>query len=191
LDDSLRRLGTDSIDLLQFHNLEREEEPRRIFSEGAIEAAMEARDAGKIRFIGFTGHYMPSIHRQMLEQDFAWDTIQFPVNPLDAHYFSFTREILPLAAERNMGIIGMKSLAAGDLLKAGVSGSEAIRYALSFPIGTLVVGMESVDVLRKNLEVVRSMEPMSQAERDQLVEAVATWAVDGRLETYKPTAKAS
>lgn len=185
LEESLQRLQTDYIDLLQFHEIIQEGEPDRIFSEGAIEEAIKAREAGKIRFIGFTGHRWPYLLRQMLDKDFPWDTAQLPVNLLDFHYRSFTQEVLPLLTARGIGIIGMKSLAGGEIFKAGVTAKEAISYALSLPIHTLVVGMDSLEILSQNLEIVRVWTPLTGWERNRLLEQVAPWAEDGRLEFYK------
>lgn len=187
LEESLRRLQTDHIDLLQFHEIIHEGEPERIFSEGAIEEAIKAREEGKIRFIGFTGHRWPHLFKQMLEQDFEWDTVQMPTNLLDYHYRSFTRKILPILIERDIGRIGMKSLGGSDapLLKTGITAQEAISYSLSLPIHTLVSGVDSLEVLVQNLEIVRNWRPLSDEERTRLLERVAPWAADGRLEHYK------
>jgi aryl-alcohol dehydrogenase-like predicted oxidoreductase len=185
LDESLRRLQTDHIDLLQFHEIIHEGEPERIFTEGAIEAAVAAREAGKIRYIGFTGHRWPHLLRQMLSHEFAWDTLQMPVNLLDANYRSFAGEIMPIVQARHIGVIGMKSLAAGRIMRAGVSVHEAISYALSQPIATLVCGMESLAVLNQNLRLVRDWQPMDLDEQVRLRERVAGAAADGHLEDYK------
>ncbi len=185
LDDSLRRLQTDYIDLLQFHEIIHEGEPERIFSEGAIEEAIEARDAGRIRFIGFTGHRWPHLHREMLDKDFLWDTIQFPTNLLDAHFRSFTNEILPVVQKRGIGIIGMKSLAGGHILKANITPEEAITYALSLPIDTLVSGIDSLEVLTQNLKIVRSWKPLLEKKKNNLLHRIAPFAGDGHLEWYK------
>lgn len=184
LDESLQRLQTDHIDLLQFHNIAHEEDPDRI-CEGTIEAAVEARQNGKIGFIGFTGHHWPHLFHRMLDRDFSWDAVQLPTNLLDAHYRSFSREILPLLTARGIGIIGMKSLAGGEILQAGVSAREAITYALSLPVSTLVIGIDSLELLAENLKVVRSWVPLTEEERRHLLERVAPWAGDGRLEHYK------
>lgn len=123
LDESLKRLQTDHIDLLQFHEIIHEGEPDRILSEGAIEEAIRAREKGKIRLIGFTGHRWPHLFQQMLEKDFEWDTVQMPTNLLDYHYRSFTKEILPILVERGIGIIGMKGLGgSGARILVGISG---------------------------------------------------------------------
>jgi len=187
LDESLRRLQTDYIDLLQFHEIIHEGDPERIFSEGAIEAAVEAREKGKINFIGFTGHRWPHLFEEMMERDFPWDTVQLPTNLLDYHYRNFTKEILPILVERGIGIIGMKALGGrgGKILGTGVSAHEAISYALSLPIHTLVVGMDSLEVLSKNLEIVRNWRSLTEEERGHLLKRITPWAEDGHLEHYK------
>jgi len=185
LEESLKRLQTDYIDLVQFHEVISEGIPDQIFSHGAIEAAVKAKAAGKIRFIGFTGHRWPHLFRQMLDYDFAWDTVQFPANLLDAQYRSFTREILPILKERGIGAIGMKSLAGGELLKTGISAQDAIRYALSLPIDSLVSGMDSTELLAKNLETARNWAPLSDKEKEKLLAQAAPFAADGHLEQYK------
>jgi len=187
LDESLRRLQTDRIDLLQFHEIIHEEEPDRIFSQGAIEEAIKAREEGKIRFIGFTGHRWPHLFKEMLGKGFEWDTVQMPTNLLDYHYRSFTKEILPILVQRDIGIIGMKSLGGSGtrLLDTGITPQEAISYALSLPIHTLVSGIDSLEFLAQNLEIVRTWEPLSDEERNRLLERIAPWAADGHLEHYK------
>lgn len=187
LDESLERLQTDHIDLLQFHEIIHDGEPDRIFSEGAIEAAIKAREEGKIRFIGFTGHRWPHLFKKMLAKDFEWDTVQMPTNLLDYHYRSFTKEILPILVERGIGTIGMKSLGGTGtrILKTGISAQEAISYALSLSIHTLVSGMDSLEVLAQNLEIVRDWRPLTDEEQNQLLERIAPLAINGRLEHYK------
>jgi predicted aldo/keto reductase-like oxidoreductase len=185
LDESLKRLQTDCIDLVQFHEIVDEGVPDQIYERGAIEAAIRAKEAGKIRFIGFTGHRWPHLFRQMLDRGFPWDTVQHPINLLDAHYRSFTQEILPILKARGIGVIGMKSLAGGELLKTGISAKDAIRYTLSFPIDTLVSGVDSVDILVKNLEIARNWTPLSDEEKAQLLHKAAPYAADGHLERYK------
>jgi len=187
LDESLRRLQTDRIDLLQFHEIIHEGEPDRIFSQGAIEEAIKAREEGKIRFIGFTGHRWPHLFKEMLGKGFEWDTVQMPTNLLDYHYRSFTKEILPILVQRGIGIIGMKSLAGSGarLLDTGITPQEAISYALSLPIHTLVSGIDSLELLVQNLEIVRNWRPLSEEERNRLLERIAPWAADGHLEHYK------
>jgi predicted aldo/keto reductase-like oxidoreductase len=185
LEESLKRLQTDRIDVLQFHEIIHEGEPDRIFSEGAIEEAVKARDEGKIRFIGFTGHRFPHLFEQMLSKDFEWETVQMPTNLFDYHYRSFTKGVLPILAERGIGIIGMKSLSSGRILKTGVTASEAISYSLSLPIHTLISGIDSLDILKENLETARKWQPLSHEERGKLLEKVSPWAKNGELERYK------
>ena len=185
LDESLRRLQTECIDLLQFHEIIQDGVPQRIFSEGAIEAALQAREAGKIRFIGFTGHRWPHLLREMLDMDFKWDTVQFPANLLDAQYRSFTKQILPLLKSRGIGAIGMKSLAGDRILQTGVSPREAISYCLSLPIDVLVSGIDSLAVLEQNLAIVRNWQPLTNEEQTALLDRVAPFAGDGSLEYYK------
>jgi len=185
LDDSLRKLQTDHIDLLQFHEIIHEGEPEQIFSQGAIEEVIKAREAGKIEFIGFTGHRWPHLLQEMLDKDFSWDTIQFPTNLLDAHFRSFTNEILPVVQKRGIGIIGMKSLAGSDILKANITPEEAITYALSLPIDTLVSGIDSLEVLIQNLKIVRSWRPLSEKKKNNLHHRIVPFAGNGHLEWYK------
>ena len=189
LEESLKRLKTDHIDLVQFHEIVNEGDPEKIFTQGAIEAAIKAKDEGKIRFIGFTGHRWPHLFREMLEYDFPWDTVQHPVNLLDAQYRSFTQEILPLLTARGIGAIGMKSLAGGSLLETGISAKDAIHYSLSLPIDTLVSGMDSVEVLEKNLNIVRNWFQLSAIVMDDLEQQASTFAADGHLEKYKKISK--
>lgn len=189
LNDSLERLQTDYIDLVQFHEVIHEREPDRIFSEGAIDAAIEAKKDGKVGHIGFTGHKWPHLFTEMLAKDFKWETVQMPVNPLDYHYRSFSKEILPTVKERGIGIIGMKSQAGGGLIRAGVTTPEEnIRYSLSQPIATLVSGIDSLKILRRNLMTARRFEPLSQEEINRLLESTAEVSAEGRFEHYKTRA---
>jgi predicted aldo/keto reductase-like oxidoreductase len=186
LEESLRRLQTDYIDLVQFHEIIHEGEPERIFSEGAIEAAMQAREEGKIRFIGFTGHRWPHLFKEMLEHDYDWDTVQMPINLLDAQFRSFAQEIMPIVKGRGYGLIGMKSFAGGRLLKhTDITPQEAMRYTLSQPIDTLVSGIDSIEVLEQNLDIARTWTPMTHQEQQQLLDRVAAVAAEGELEHYK------
>lgn len=185
IEDSLRRLQVDYIDLVQFHETNHEGLPALLFADGAVEALAKAREQGKVRFIGFTGHRWPHLLLEMLERDFPWDTAQFPINLLDAHFRSFQMNILPALKRRGIGAIGMKSLAAGELLKTGVTAEEGIRYALSQPIDVLVAGMESLEVLQQNLRIARGFEPQSPAVQAALLARVKPFASDGHLEHYK------
>jgi len=187
LNDSLRRLKTDYIDLLQFHEIVHEGEPEKIAAEGALEAALEAKEAGKIRYLGFTGHRLPKLHQEMLELETDWDTVQIPVNLLDYHYRSFQKQILPQARERGMAVIGMKSLVGGSIFESeiNVTAREAISYALSLPISTLVSGIDSFEVLEQNLEIARNFEPLSEQQIQKLREKMQPEAYHGRHEHYK------
>ena len=188
LEESLRRLQTDHLDLWQIHEVVWEDDPDWIFAPGgSAEAMRNAKEQGKVRFIGFTGHKHPDIHRRMLSQGFPWDTMQMPINCLDAHYTSFQREILPLCQEQGIGVIGMKSMAGGHVLESGVgiTPAEALRYALSQEISTLVSGMATAEHLAQNLAVARDFEPMSQAEQAALLARAARVASDGRFEPFK------
>ena len=190
LHDSLRRFQTDCIDVWQVHEMTYDNDPDWIFADdGAIEAAVAARQAGKIRFIGFTGHKSPHILLKMLERDFEWDTCQFPVNVADALFRSFQKELLPQLNRRGIAAIGMKSLG-GDaqlITNAGLSPQQCRRYALSQPVSVLVCGIESLENLEQDLEIARNFEPMSQAEQTELQETIRPHAEDGHCEWFKTT----
>ena len=187
LEQNLQRLQTDRIDVLQFHEVIDDGIPQRLYAEGALEEALKAREAGKIRFIGFTGHRWPHLHVQMLNGDFDWQTVQLPMNLLDYHYRSFLHTVVPILTKRNIGVIGMKSLAGhgAKLLETGVSAREALHYSLSLPIHTMISGMDSVEVLKQNLAIVRDYTEPSDAERQKLLDKVAPFAEGGKLEEYK------
>lgn len=188
LEESLRRLKTDYLDLWQIHEVIYETDPELHFAEGgAAEALCEAKHQGKVRFIGFTGHKSPELHRQMLVHDFPFDSVQMPLSGFDANFRSFEREILPLLLRRRIAPIGMKSLnGTGDAVKQGVvTVEEAIRYAMSLPVTTTVCGMDSLKVLRQNLKIARNFVPMTEAEKHAYRKKCAKTAADGRYELYK------
>jgi predicted aldo/keto reductase-like oxidoreductase len=189
LEDSLKRLKTDFIDLVQFHEIIHEGEPDRIFNEGAINAAIEARKQGKIRFIGFSGHKFPRLFLEMLEKDFKWDTVQLPINVLDYHYRSFAKQILPILVKRKIGVIGMKSLGGGPsgriLGIKSLNAEECIRYSMSQPISTLVSGIDSMEVLISNLKIASTYVPMSNEEKKELLDRVEPYSKNGKYEAYK------
>ena len=189
LEESLRRLQTDHLDLWQIHEVVWPDDPDRIFAPGgAAEAMVKAKEQGKVRFIGFTGHKSPSIFRRMLAQNFPWDTLQMPVSVLDASFNSFQSEILPLAQEQGIGVIGMKSLAAGHLFddaEITITAEEAIRYALSQPISSLCVGVDKMEVLEQDLRIARDFVPMTGAEEAAAIEKVFHHAWNGRYEPFK------
>jgi len=191
LNESLRRLGTDCIDLVQHHEVIRFEDPHRIFDEtGANAALIEAQQAGKLRYIGFTGHKDPRIHLYMLEvadeAGFAFDTVQMPLNVMDAHYRSFERLVLPELLKRNTGVLGMKSLANGVILKAGaVTAIECLQYALSLRTSVVITGIDSLERLEQAFEAARSLRPMDDAQRHALLAKTARAAAHGEFEPFK------
>jgi uncharacterized protein len=191
LEDSLRRLRTDHIDLWQFHEMVYDNDPDWVFEQGGIKAAVDARQAGKVRFIGFTGHKHPNIHLKMLGKPFDWDSAQMPVNVMDAHYRSFQNQVVPVCLEKKVGVIGMKgyggSSPEGIMAKSGLSAAEAYRYSLSQPVSAQVVGLMSLDQLQAAVSLVRSFTPMSAAEQAALRDRVRDVAGDGRYELFKST----
>jgi aryl-alcohol dehydrogenase-like predicted oxidoreductase len=193
LEESLRRLATDCIDLVQHHEVIRYEDPHRIFDEeGAHAALVEARRAGKVRYIGFTGHKDPRIHLHTLEvareHGFTFDTVQMPLNVMDAHYRSFELLVLPELVKQNIGVLGMKSLANGLILRSGaVTAPECLRYALSLPTSVVITGIESLERLEQALEVARTFQPLSEAERRTLLAKTAKTASRGEFELFKTT----
>jgi aryl-alcohol dehydrogenase-like predicted oxidoreductase len=190
LEDSLRRLQTDVIDLWQFHEIIYDNDPDWVFDKGAMKAALEAREAGKVRYIGFTGHKDPRIHLRMLEKPFDWDAAQMPINVADAQYRSFQKEVVPVCLEKGVGIVGMKALGGGNGIlttRTDLTPAECHRYALSLPVASQVVGLTSLDQLKQAVAVARSFEPMSETEQAALVARVAPEAGDGRHELFKST----
>jgi uncharacterized protein len=190
LEESLKRLRTDYLDLWQFHEIIYDNDPDWVFERGAIKAAMEAKKAGKVRFIGFTGHKSPRLHLEMLDKPYPWDTVQMPINIMDTHYHSFQKKVVPVCLERGIGIIGMKSLGGGRPAgiipdEAGVSAQQCIRYALSQPVSTLVAGMKSMADLEQNLAIAGNFSPMNTTEQQALLKKVKASAGDGRFERYK------
>jgi len=187
LEVSLRRLQTDYIDIWQFHSIERAEDPDWIFSpHGAIEAVEIAKKQGKARFIGFTGHKHPDYHLAMLQKDYPWDTIQMPLNILDAHFRSFQQRVLPVARERNLGIIGMKPLAFQNALKVA-SAEECLRYAMSLPVGVTLTGCETMERLEQALRVARGFQPMTPEEMEALLARSRAFGISSNGEPYKTT----
>lgn len=193
LDESLRRLRVDCIDLVQHHEIIRYEDPHRVFDEqGANAALVEARAAGKLRFIGFTGHKDPHIHLHMLEvaaeNDFKVDTAQMPLNVMDAHYRSFEKRVLPELVKQKIGVLGMKSMANGILLKSKTATPiECLHYALSLPTSVVITGIDSMEILDQAVSAVESFQPLSNDEREALLAKTATAAATGRYEPFKTT----
>jgi aryl-alcohol dehydrogenase-like predicted oxidoreductase len=195
LEQSLSRLRTERIDLVQVHEVIRETDPERCFAPGgSMEALIAAREAGKLRFIGFTGHKSPTIHLAMLEaaarHGFAFDTVQMPLNVMDAHYESFEHAVLPVLVERDIAVLGMKSMGSGDILKSGVvSPAECLRYALSLPTSVVICGMDNEKVLEQNLELVRNFQPLAGEERQALLARSLDAARQGKHELFKTSQK--
>jgi predicted aldo/keto reductase-like oxidoreductase len=192
LEDSLRRLKTDVLDLWQFHEINYDNDPDWIMERGALAEALKAQKEGKVRFLGFTGHKSPHIHLKMLKLH-AWDTVQLPINVCDHHYRSFVREVVPEANKRGVGVLGMKSLGGGANGKGRFptenvcTVEEARRYALSQDIATLVVGIDSMQVLKQDLATARAFKSLADAELKQLLAKVKPVAGDGRHERFKST----
>jgi uncharacterized protein len=191
LEDSLRRLRTDHLDLWQIHEVVFDDEPAKHFAKGGVVDALDrARQQGKVRYVGFTGHKSPELHLQMLAHDYAWDSCQLPLNCFDASFRSFEERVLSELNRRGIAPIGMKSLSGdGRAVQAKVvTAREALTYAMSLPVATVVSGMESMKVLKQNIAVARGFEPMSERARQALRRRVAADAVDGRFELYKISA---
>jgi predicted aldo/keto reductase-like oxidoreductase len=191
LDESLRRLQTDRIDLVQHHEVIRFDDPHRIFhAEGANAALLEARKAGKIRYIGFTGHKDPRIHLHTLEvakeHGFSFDTVQMPLNVMDAHYRSFEKLVLPELVKQNIGVLGMKSMGNGIILKSGtVTAVECLHYALSLPSSVVITGCDSMKVLDQALDAAHAFQPLTASQREGLLSKTRTAAAHGEFEPFK------
>jgi uncharacterized protein len=191
IEESLRRLQTDHIDLLQFHEVIRMDDPERIFApKGGIEAAEEAKKAGKIRYIGFTGHKSPVIHLHMLQtafnHGFTFDTVQMPLNVMDAHFDSFEKNVLPVLVQHNIGVLGMKPMGDANILRSGiVTPAECLHYSMSLPTSVVITGCDSMHILNQALNAARRFKPMTSEERQALLARTATVAAAGGLELYK------
>jgi predicted aldo/keto reductase-like oxidoreductase len=193
LEESLGRLQTDTIDLVQFHEVIRMEDPDRIFAPGgAIEAAIAARQAGKLRYIGFTGHKDPAVHLRMLEtaqkHSFHFDTVQMPVNVMDAHFRSFTKEVMPVALKQGVGILAMKTFGDHFILDSQtVQPIEALHYGLTQPVSVIITGIDSTQVLDQAFEATRTFKPLDQTQIASLLARTATAASEGKFELFKTT----
>jgi uncharacterized protein len=191
IDESLRRLQTDHVDLMQFHEVIRLEDPDRIFAEGgAMEAMLEAKKAGKLRFVGFTGHKDPYVHLRMLDQarkhEFHFDTVQLPLNVMDAHFRSFTHEVLPVLTREGIAPLGMKCFGDHFILDSKtVTPIEALHYCLNLPIAVQITGIDNQQTLDQALEATRSFKPLSQVEVASLLERTRAAAGEGKFELYK------
>ena len=195
LEQSLGRLQTDTIDLVQFHEVIRMEDPDRIFApNGAIEAAVAAKQAGKIRYIGFTGHKDPAVHLRMLEtaqkHSFHFDTIQMPINVMDAHFRSFTREIIPVALKQGIGILAMKTFGDHHILDSKtVEPIEALHYGLTQPVSVVITGIDSPTILDQALTAARTFKPLTEAQQTTLLSRTREAALEGKFELFKTSAQ--
>jgi uncharacterized protein len=193
LEQSLGRLQTDVIDLVQFHEVIRLEDPDRIFAPGgAIEAAIAARQAGKIRYIGFTGHKDPIVHLRMLEtaqkHNFHFDTVQMPINVMDAHFRSFTKDVMPIALKQGIGVLAMKTFGDPYILQSNtVQPIEALHYSLTLPVSVVITGIDTTQVLDQAFEAANTFKPLDQAQISSLLARTATAAADGKFELFKTT----
>jgi aryl-alcohol dehydrogenase-like predicted oxidoreductase len=191
IDESLARLRTDRIDLMQFHEIVRFDDPDRIFAEeGAIHAALEAKEAGKIRYIGFTGHKDPHIHLRMLEvaaeNNFHFDTAQMPINVMDAHFRSFTQHVLPEMVRRGVGVLAMKTMGDGFILRSKtVTAIECLHFALHQPTSVVITGIDSMEVLDQAFEAARSFKPFTSPQLDELLAKTKDAAARGKYEPFK------
>ena len=195
IDTSLKRMRTDRIDLVQHHEILRYDDPDRIFAEGgAMEAFIEAKAAGKLRHIGFTGHKDPRIHLQMLavaaERGFRFDAVQMPLNVMDAHFRSFAHLVLPYLVEQGIAVLGMKTFADSVLLKSGaaIAPLEYLHYSLNLPTSVVITGMESQRDLDQAFEAVRTFQPMDRAKVSELLARSRPYALDGKYELFKTSA---
>jgi predicted aldo/keto reductase-like oxidoreductase len=191
IEESLQRLQTDHLDLLQHHEVIRMEDPDQIFNEdGAMAAFLEAKQAGKLRYIGFTGHKDPAIHLRMLEvasqHGFHFDTVQMPLNLMDAHFRSFWHQVVPVALKEGIGVLGMKSMGDGLLLKSNtVSPIDCLHYAMHLPVSVVITGIDSRPILDQAFEAVRTYEPFSSEQLAALLAKTQQAAATGKFELYK------
>lgn len=191
IDESLKRLRTDVIDLMQIHEIIHPGDPDKVFAEGGnIEALLEAKKAGKIRFIGFTGHKSADMHLKMLQKaeamNFRFDTVQMPLNLFDAHFESFEKKVLPKLIEKNIGIIAMKVMAAGKLVESGAATPlECLRYVLNLPISVAINGCDSIMLVEQAVTAAKGFKPLTEAERAALLAKTGAKGRDGKLEGYK------
>src|SRR6201997_1425105 len=191
INESLGRLQTDRIDLLQFHEVIRDNDPDRIFAAGgAIEAALDAQKAGKIRYIGFTGHKSPDIHLKMLaiaaKHNFTFDSVQMPLNVMDAHFNSFEKKVLPVLLKNDIGVLGMKPMGDHFILDSKTATAvECLHYAMNLPVSVVITGCDSIPILRQALEAARSFKPLDSSEVASLLARTAKAAEAGQFELYK------
>lgn len=195
IDQSLQRLQTDHVDLMQFHEVLRLEDPDRIFAPGGgMEAMLDAKKAGKVRFIGFAGHKDPLVHLRMLDvaaqHQFRFDAVQMPLNVMDAHFRSFSRQVVPRLVEEKIGILGMKPLGSGNVLRSRlVTPIECLHYAMNLPTSTVITGIDRMDLLDQALEAARTFKPFTQEQLAALLDRTTQAAASGKFEPFKTTSQ--
>jgi uncharacterized protein len=192
LEDSLRRLKTDHVDLWQFHEMNYDSDPDWVFEKGGLKYALEAQKAGKIRHIGFTGHKDPRIHLKMIEKPYPWVTSQMPINVMDAFYRSFQNEVVPVCVKKNISVIAMKTLGGGPLTgriptETKVTAEQCVRFALSLPVTTVCRGYMSMEQLQQDLKIARGFQPLSREQKAEILALAKPDAGDGRHELFKST----
>jgi predicted aldo/keto reductase-like oxidoreductase len=191
IDESLRRLQTDHLDLIQLHDIHDMAEPEQIFGPGgAIEAVVAAKQAGKARYIGFTGHKNPDVHVHMLEtadkHGFVFDTVQMPLNVMDAHFMSFGQKVLPLLTKKNIGVLGMKPIGARDILKSNtVSAVDCLNFAMNLPVSVCITGCDSMEILKQGLDAARNFQPLTAEQVTAMLAKTEAAAAQGEFERYK------
>jgi predicted aldo/keto reductase-like oxidoreductase len=191
IDESLRRLQTDVIDLVQFHEVIRPGDPDRIFgANGSFAAALEAKQAGKLRYIGFTGHKDPDIHLKMLDtafqHGFTFDAVQMPLNVMDAHFKSFAKKVVPVLTEHGIGVLGMKSMGDGVILRSKtVTPVKCLHYAMNLPTSVVITGCDSLRILEQALQAARTFRPLSESEVAAILARTAPVAAQGEFEPFK------
>jgi predicted aldo/keto reductase-like oxidoreductase len=194
IDESLTRLQTDHVDLMQYHENIRMEDPDRFFNDGVVDALLEAKKAGKLRYIGFTGHKDPVVHLRMLEvadaHNFHFDTAQMPLNILDAQFRSFAHDVVPKLVEQEIAVLGMKPMSAGALPQRGLAtGVECLHYALTLPTSVVITGINDQKTLDQAFEAARTFKPLTAAQLSALLAKTRDAALSGKLETFKTTTK--
>ncbi len=188
-------MQTETIDLLQFHEIIRMEDADRIFAPGgALEAVLEARKAGKVRYIGFTGHKSPAVHLKMLQtafdHGFIFDAVQMPLNVMDAHFDSFEKKVVPVLQKHDIGVLGMKTFGEKNILKSGVvTVEECLHYVMNLPVHAMIVGCDTLPYLEQALAAARSFQPLTREQRETLLAKTAEAGKSGKFEPFKTTSE--
>jgi predicted aldo/keto reductase-like oxidoreductase len=191
IDESLRRLQTDHVDLIQLHDIHDMTEPEKVFAaNGAIQALLDAKKAGKVRFFGFTGHKNPDVHLAMLEaadqNNFVFDTVQMPLNVMDAHFLSFGQKVLPVLVNKDIGVLGMKPIGASDILKSNtVTAVECLNYAMNLPVSVTITGCDKMEILQQGLDAAKNFKPLTLDQVAAILSKTEVAAMDGKFEHYK------